>query len=385
MTWYGTFDATTSVWTITSVGRVANPAGPGTAPVQRTVTVKVKANPPPPVPPETEAWNFLYAGRTGNSCDMTLAQSGEIIAPLYVAGNLCLTNTSALSRGPVHVGGTVTLTQASNSIGTVRNRVSEAHIGGGCTYRGNPLHSPCGPVDNVFASVVDASPKSIPVPTVYWDDTFANASPGPFFPCTTQTGTPPVFDTAEKVRNSSVPGVFNLTPSTSYSCKTVAGELSWDATAKKLTAKGTIFIDGSITVEGGGTSFYTGQATIYASGTFLMKTATLCALSNTRRCDYTGWDPNKDLLIIVAGGSGGQVAAGDSIQFTGADFQGGLYGVNAVELDTTSKIQGPLIASTISIGQVSDASFPPISLLPPVTPGNTPVWSQITAPYDYSG
>ncbi len=385
VTWFGTFDSATSIWTITSVGRVANPTGPGTGAVQRTVSAKIKVNPPPPAPPETQAWNYLYAGRTGNLCDMTLQQSGDIIAPLYVAGNLCLTNTATLSRGPVNVGGTVTLSQNGNSIGTVRSPVSEAHIGGGCRYRGGPLNSPCSAADNVFASIVDASPTLIPIPPVYWDDVYANASPGPFFPCTTQTGTPPVFDTAERIRNNSVPSVFNLTPSTSYSCKTKAGELSWDASARLLTANGTIFIDGSITANTNGVNFYTGQATIYTSGTFYIKTASLCAVSGTRRCDSTGWDPNRNLLIIVAGGNGGQVAPGDSIQFTGATFQGALYATNAIELDTTSKLQGPVVASTISLGQASDASFPRIYLVPPTAPGNTPIWSAITAPYDYSG
>ncbi len=385
VTWSGTFNATASAWTITSSSRVTNPIGPGTSALARTVSAKIKVSPPVPAPPQTKAWDFLYAGRTGNDCDMTLAQSGGISAPLYVAGNLCLDNTATLDRGPVYIGGIANLMRSSNKIGASGAPVSEAHIGGGCTYRGNPLHSPCGPADNVWGTVVDASPELIPMPTVYWDETFANASPGPFYPCKTQAGTPPVFDTAERIRNESVPGVFNLTPSTSYTCKTDGGELSWDASAKALTAKGTIFIDGSITADSSGASVYSGQATIYASGTFYMKNSTLCAVRSASKCDWTGWDPNQKLLIIATGGSGGQAGVDTGIRFQGSSFQGALYGTSAVQLDTTSRVQGPTLASTISIGQVGDLSFPKIGFVPPAAPGNVPAWSSISAPYDYSG
>ena len=40
------------------------------------------------------------------------------------------------------------------------------------------------------------------------------------------------------------------------------GGLSWNRSTKCLTVKGTIFIDGSIYIEAGGTARYTGNATI---------------------------------------------------------------------------------------------------------------------------
>jgi len=45
---------------------------------------------------------------------------------------------------------------------------------------------------------------------------------------------------------------------------TTSGEISWNATAKTLTVKGTIFIDGSAKVSQ--TANYNGQATLYLSG-----------------------------------------------------------------------------------------------------------------------
>ena len=82
--------------------------------------------------------------------------------------------------------------------------------------------------------------------------------------------------------DNSVPSIFNVTPNTSYSCKTLSGELTWDAPSKKLTVKGTIYIDGSVTVEqtwgGQDAAVYEGQGTIYMSGSFLMKNVKLCAV-----------------------------------------------------------------------------------------------------------
>ena len=387
VSWSAALDVPTSVWTITSLGRVKNPTGPATADIVRTVKAKVKALAPDPQPAQTQAWNFLYSGRTGNTCDMSLSQRGDVTAPLYVAGNLCLSNNTSLLRGPVHVAGSVAISTTQSSIGKSSSPVSEAHIGAGCQYRTSAFDNPCpGAVDNVFATVLDAKPALIPFPTADWDGAYKNANPGPFYPCQTTSGSPPTFDTAERLRNNSVPGVFNLTPSgSSYSCKTNAGELSWDATKKLLTVSGTIYIDGSATSEISGVALYQGQATLYVTGTFLMKTSKLCAVISANKCDFSAWDPNKSLLIIAAAGSGGQVLQGDSVQLIGAQFQGGIYGTNAIDLDTTSSSQGPLVGSTVSLGQASDASFPKIAIVPPAAPGNTASWSKISAPYDYSG
>ena len=119
----------------------------------------------------------------------------------------------------------------------------------------------------------------IAAPTVDWDAWYLNSNPGPYYGCLTTSGTPPTFDndqgsaTAPNVakRNNSVTTLQDLTPSTSYTCKGSAGELSWNATTKVLTANGTIFIDGSAQIQNGSVNTYTGSATIYVSGTLLIK------------------------------------------------------------------------------------------------------------------
>ena len=67
--------------------------------------------------------------------------------------------------------------------------------------------------------------------------------PGPTWNCdaATKSGPVPVFDnnsTLDLAIGGSVPGTFDLTPGTSYTCKTLAGELSWNAATKKLTVEG---------------------------------------------------------------------------------------------------------------------------------------------------
>jgi len=387
VTWHATYETTASVWTVTSVGRVGNPTGPGTNQLQRTVSAKVQALPAPLQPLQARAWNFLYATRTGNPCDMSIGQEAEVAAPLFVAGNLCLFNTSRITSGPLNVGGQLAMHTTDNAVGSSSKPVSEAHIVGGCKYHPNPLHVPCqGAVDNVHATVLDSTLQPIPAPTADWDGWYKNANPGPFYPCKTQSGTPPVFDTVERLRNDSVPGVFNLTPSSSYSCKTNVGEIAWDVSTRVLKISGTIFIDGSATVDGHTASSYDGQGTIYLSGTFYMKNSRLCAeVLGNGKCNFNGWDPNQKLLVIVANGNGGQVPTGDSIFLQGSEFQGGFFGTNAIELFTTSQSQGPMIASHLILGQTAGSSFPEIEIVPAAVPGNPPQYSTISAPYDYSG
>src|SRR5205814_4479878 len=108
-------------------------------------------------------------------------------------------------------------------------------------------------------------------------------------PCT--TGSLPAavfprgFDTASgadgDLNNSATPAgsaPINLTPNSSYSCKSRVGELSWDNAAKKLTVRGTVFIDGSATITSSPSAQATdvGQGSIVLTGTFMMKNALLC-------------------------------------------------------------------------------------------------------------
>jgi hypothetical protein len=165
-----------------------------------------------------------------------------------------------------------------------------------------------------------------------------------------------------------------------------SGELSWNATTKTLTVKGTIFIDGSAKVSNGALNTYNGQATLYLSGTF-RATGSLCGAVSGSACSYSGWNPNSELLTIVANGNGGQVNPGDSIQFdNNYSFQGGLFGTNAVEFGNNVNIGGPVVGSYIILSNnLTTNDFPYITTVPVGMPSNPAVYAQPNPPQLFAG
>jgi hypothetical protein len=385
--WGGTLSG--SSWTVTAIGYVANPTGPstqGAAPLWRKLTATVTVIPTMTQPLNNPAWNYIYATKPpSSSCDETLENSVTIASPLYVSGNLCLQNTSTIVSGPLMVHGWLWNVNKQNGVGTASAPISDAHIANGCRYQNKSLDNPCkGSPDNVYASTLDSSATSVQAPTVYWDSWYQNASPGPYFPCQTSSGSVPVFDTSPPDGRNNTYGSmpFNLTPSTSYTCKNVNGELSWDASKKLLTVSGTIFIDGSAYIQNGAVNRYTGQATIYLSGTLLMKNSELCAGLNAggTGCDVSSWDPNSALLAFVTNSQGGQVSSGDGVQLVSAYFQGAVYATYNVETDTTSGIDGPICGYQVILGQSVTTSFPTITTVPVGMPSNPTVYAQPQPP-----
>jgi hypothetical protein len=231
----------------------------------------------------------------------------------------------------------------------------------------------------------------ITAPAICWNGTqpactgpplsgwYGVSSPGPLHPCTAATGTPPVFDN-DSSWNNSVPTTFNLTPATSYTCKTAQGELSYDATNRVLTVAGTVFIDGNVTATTPGNSpiLYKGwgssgnctnngdcQSVLYVSGDFTLNSEKLCAVYNASQtdCNWTAnaWDPNKKILIIASNGSTG-ITVGPSQ----TSFQGGLYATNTVSTGQSAVTEGPLVSGTktVVLGQQFGGTFPAITILP---------------------
>ena len=392
VSWYGTFDQPTATWKITSTGSVVNPNKANAKPVRVTLSARVPVTASYTAPANSQIWNYIYVRRTGNTCDQSLNNAVDMGSPMYVEGNLCLNTPSQISAGPLVVKGTVTLDSNTN-IGTSSNPINEAHIVGGCKYKNFPLHNPCqgppGNADKLWADTIDTVPPAFSPPVPKWDEWYANASPGPNFPCYAplSSGTTPTFDTGDGIRNNSVSPAWNLTPATSYDCWTAGGQLTWDAGAKLLTVKGTVFIDGSAYIENMDLVRYTGQATLYLSGTFLLKTSKLCASAQGSNCNYQSWNPNQALLLIVANGNGDNgIPVGDGAQLVSAELQGGLWTTHAIELDTYSTTDGPMDAGTVIIGQtLTTHSWPLITELPAGAPGNPNVYAQPGRPVDYSG
>jgi hypothetical protein len=165
-----------------------------------------------------------------------------------------------------------------------------------------------------------------------------------------------------------------------------SGELSWNATTKVLTVAGTIYIDGSAKVGNGTLNQYNGQATIYLSGTFLVS-GSLCGGITGGACDFAAWNPNTEMLTVVADGSGGQAGTGNSITVTNnSTFQGGLFATSAVNFSNNSKSDGPIVGShVIMANNMTSDSFPTITVVPVGMPGNPAVYAQPNPPQMFSG
>jgi hypothetical protein len=387
------YDASTSTWTLTATGEMRNPTGPSASPVRRTISAKVPVvvGPQMTQPLANDAWNYLVATRTGNACDETLSSSVINGAPLYTFGNLCLGSSSVVNAGPLSVRGSMTIGTGA-AVGALATPISEAHVAGGCGGHA------CSSVDNVFAATLDQSPPALTAPTPDWDYWYANAAPGPKKSCEITSGTVPVFDN-NAVRDKSVTTVFSLTPTSSYACRVgppgnPTGELSWDSTTRVLTVRGTIFIDGQAKVDNAKLNTYSGQGTIYLSGSFLVTSGSkLCAVAAALDCDFTpgAWDPNTKLLSIVSNGNGGLgVLAGNSIQLGCFDrLQGALFGTNAVFFSSgaaPAKHQGPVVASSIVLSSSAQVKpFGTLRTVPSGLPGQPPPRSGVGAPRDFTG
>ncbi|HEX9381035.1 MAG TPA: hypothetical protein VF891_06020, partial [Gaiellaceae bacterium] len=144
-------------------------------------------------------------------------------------------------------------------------------------------------------------------------------------------------------------------------------------------------LDGSAKVDIGGIVRYKGQATIYTSGTVLVKNTQLCGYSAGASCTFNTWDSTQDLLGFVVNGNGSvaadnQVPSGDGVQFVSAYFQGAVYATNIVDIGTTSTVDGPLDGSTVILGQSSTSTFNGFTFVPVGMPGNPTIYALAQLP-----
>jgi hypothetical protein len=188
-------------------------------------------------------------------------------------------------------------------------------------------------------------------------------------------------------------GVNSTTAAAHVTAQTVArddvgtsGEISWNATTKTLTVTGTIFIDGSAKISNASLNTYNGQATLYLSGTFYAN-GSLCAAVSGSACNFAGWKPDSEMLMIVANGNGGQVTPGDSIQIANNfSYQGGLYATNAVEFGNNVNVDGPIVGSQILLSNnLTTNAFPFLTTVPVGMPSNNEVYAQPNPPKSFSG
>jgi Tfp pilus assembly protein PilV len=375
--WWGVLAGNT--WTIHSIGQVAN-----NPTARHKLTAKIQIVNTVTYSPNTIAWNFIYSKKTGDpdGCDEFINNSITLDTPIFVEGNLCLNNSVRLTQGPIVVKGTLRMLTSSSYVGAAGSPVSDLHVAGGCKVDGmaSSFRTPCkeglAPTgDNVWASTITSTPTVVTPPSADFAGWYADARTiNHSSDCTTITGTPPTFDT-NSVRDSSVTTTQNLTPTSSYTCRKVVNgvtvsELSWNNSTKTLTVAGTIFVDGSVRVNNGTLNRYDGKAALYVSGWFQMDSSvSLCAVDSGGNCSWDAWDPNTEMLAVVADGSN----AGWGITMaSSSNFQGAFYATYGVRLNASTRFDGPIVASEVDLtNSVTTSDFPTITSVPesmPATP-----------------
>ena len=403
----GTFDycatlvRSEALWYVTSIGSAKNPTR-ASAKVTKTLAATVTVTPTFTQPLNNPSWNYMFATHTGSTCDETLSNNVNGGSRMYILGNLCLSNNVGLSPTSLVVKGNLTLNNnafvgASTSMST---RV-ETYVGGSCTYTKGGTANPCtGNQDsnNIFSKQtppnyvvgVNHNPVLLSAPNVDLNTWYENAIPGPSQGCTTSSGTVPVFDDNYPTRDNSVASAFNLTPASSYTCivgpaGNPSGEIAWNSSTSTLTVTGTMFIDGSAKITSG-LAQYNGQATLYLSGT-LSVSGKLCGGISGGNCDSASWNPNTEMFTIVTNSTGGQVTAGDGVQFSnGAGFQGALYSTGNIDMGNNAWSDGPMVAPQIILSNnVTTSSFGAVTTVPVGQPGNPAVYAQPNPPQSFSG
>jgi len=423
--WSGTFNVSTNVWTLKSTGYYRNPNSPGSAEVKRTLTAVAVVVPAYAQSIATPVWDWIYATRTGTTCDQQLNNNVNGSSRLYVVGNLCIGNNAVVQQSTLVVRKDLWLANGNTAVGTTASRV-EVYVGQGCAWQGytDPLWAtPCtGNQDQrrIYSRLADnsvgvsAAPPTVEPPAADWEQWYPHARPGPVQSCTSSVGVPPVFDTNYPARDNSVPGNFEIAKATAWECRVgppfqagclsptrppdlicPTGYLRWDppppTTPGTFTVLGTVYVDGDMKLTNREVNIYKGMGTIYLTGSFYLDGA-LCGAVNAARtdCDFPQWDPNATMLTFVAEGAhshDGIVPEGRSIYLVNnARFQGALFAKNGLELGNNAKSDGPMVGAYLIFGNnVANDTFPHVSIVANGMPGNAAVFSQVNPPQNFTG
>jgi Tfp pilus assembly protein PilX len=358
------------VLVLQGTGRVPNPTG-GTQ-LSRTVTDKIYIEQLPGYTPPSSVWDELYSGATGNTCDLQLGQSVNANAPIYVAGNLCLTSTAKI-EGSTDPSKQVTLTVLGNiriqngngsDIGKT-TPLTSVKVGGGCVKSNNAAFiTPC-PINTSTTQIFDNSGRTTaPVPA-------AQSLPTIDFAGMAAQQAASTVSCTNGVSLSSA--TFYLTPSSGagssgYTCTikdsvsgATAGSITYNSSAHTVNFFGDIYFSGNVALDNSTPITYTGIASFFVAGTVTAANGTtLCVHVASGSCDVANantvgnadyWDTTKSVLIIQAEGA---------ITSTNLNFQGGLYSVTQINLGGgQGSTQGPLVSPSLIVpGQSLNLTFP---------------------------
>jgi len=415
----GTYAANCSTGTcyLTGTGTVAG--------VTRTVTAQLTP-PSSKTVQETGVWNYLYADST-STC-LSIAGGVTVSVPILARGNICLSGGGHITNGStaitVAAGGTISDTGGSN-IGTSSSKLTSVQIGEctawnsdgscktttttGCTVQQTTVVSVApgtgvcnGAQSPLWASQVTTSLTVSPQmpcigqPTT-WDPQCTGTSNGTWTVPSPGEGLKDVYNTQLAATKSGCPSnlldsdstlnnslsastltaaMFNKT--TGYDCKVTSGsktigEIKWapgsTCGSGTLTVSGTLYFDGSLDLKCGWKVTYSGQATLYFTGTVTQEGGTsLCGIANCT----SAWNPDVNGIIFIAGcwsnTTGTTLASSKCVYITGgSNAQWGAYAVTAYQIDGGSSNMGPVLANTDTIGGGSSTLIP-FHQFPPGTP-----------------
>jgi Tfp pilus assembly protein PilX len=374
-----------STWTISAKSTVRNPSGG--ADITHVVSEQVAVSTQPATTANNPAWNYLYSD-SPTGC-MILQSSVRIKQKVYVKNDLCLGSSAQITSeaGEVSVGGEITV-DSSAWIGFVTPlpTLNLGSTSAGCRYgafdsQGNPIGGgsysyPC----TVLAHRVNATTQNHTIPNVTKPSVdlaarYADAKPGPAYPCTSSTGVPPTFDNNSLMDNTS-PTV-NLIGA-AYSCSvTGGGSIRWvPGDPGTLTVDGTIFFDGDIVMVGSTRARVIGRGTVYTSGRVVMDSSIrLCGAFTGGDCNFSAgvWDPDVNLLTLVAGsGTSGLPSDAYAVELNSSvQWQGAIYAVGDYLQTSSAVAQGPVIARQIHYDSSTGTVAAPFDELTPGAPSSS--------------
>ena len=399
-------DSCNCTWSITSTGTVDGISRSITAVATGASTTTVV---------NYSVWNYLYSDST--SVCTTISGGVTVSVPILTRGNVCISGGGHFTGSQLKVGGTLSDTGGSN-VGTSAAPVGTVEVGG-CTAWNTD--GSCKTTTGTACTVQPSSTYTVAVGTSYcngkqtplWATTInSTVDVTPQMPCIgqsstldptcpsstaswstltsayatqksgTQTGCPAnLFDNDMTLNNSDASISSVMFGSTAYDCKIVTSagtnEIKYTPSGGScgtgtLVVSGTFYFDGSLSMGCGLKVVYSGQATLYFTGTVKQAGGTqLCGIASC-----TGsWNPSTAGIIFIAGcwtnSTGSTLAASKCVYITGGSTaQWGAYATTAYQIDGGSGNMGPVLANSLTVGGGS-STLVPFTVMPPGTPLNT--------------
>ncbi|MGH2971614.1 MAG: hypothetical protein ACRDLE_05710 [Gaiellaceae bacterium] len=374
-------------------------------------------------------WNYLYADGT-SSCT-TVSGGVNVSVPILARGSLCFSGGATYTGSQLKVGGTLSDIGGSQ-IGTSSTKVGAVEIGGctawntdgscktkttnsctvqpSSTYTVAPGTSYCdGTKSPLYATSIGSSLDVTPqMPCIGQSSTLdptcttAAGDNGNWVTLTnayaaqkalTQTGCPAkLFDNDTTLNNSDTSISSAMFGSTAYDCKVGSNEIKYTPSGGScgtgtMVVSGTFYFDGSLSMGCGLKVVYSGQATMYFTGTVTQSGGTqLCGISGCT----ASWNPSANGIIFIAGcwsnSTGSSLVASKCVYITGGSTaQWGAYATTAYQIDGGSSNMGPVLANSMNVGGGSSTLIP-FSVMPPGTPLNeTPHYTAALPPKSWSG